>query len=61
MHPPGGQGEYAARVPDGQGAGPVARRPAGHGLGGFVVGLADPAAVPALHHTLAPLGLPPAP
>jgi hypothetical protein len=45
--PPSVQGEYAARVTDGEGADPLAHSPGDEGFGGFVLGLAPP--VPGLH------------
>jgi hypothetical protein len=61
MPPPRVQGKDAARVADRQGADPVLHGPGDHGLGGFVVGLADSTAVPRLGEALAAAELSPAP
>jgi hypothetical protein len=51
------QGQHAPRVADGQRADPVPHGPGDDGAGGFVLGLADPAAVPHLHQALAALAM----
>jgi hypothetical protein len=52
--PPGRLVEDSTRVADGQGADPGLDSPVDHGFGGFVQGLPDPAAVPALDQPGAP-------
>jgi hypothetical protein len=59
--PTGLDTENAARVADGQGAGPVRYRPGDYGSRGFVLGLSDPAAVPGLGQPLAAPVVPPPP
>src|SRR5262252_8244461 len=59
--PPGLELQDAAGVADRQGADAVLDGPGDHLAGGFVLGLADPAAVPRLHHLLAAPVLAPSP
>jgi hypothetical protein len=57
--PTGGQAEHAARVADRQRADAMPKGPGNYGLGGFVLGLPDPAPVPCLGGPLAAPELPP--
>ena len=59
--PPGLRLQDAAGVADRQGADAVLNGPGDHLAGGFVLGLANPAAVPRLHHLLAAPVLAPPP
>jgi hypothetical protein len=53
--------QHAAGVTDRQRPGPALHRPGDHGLGGLVLGLADPPPVAGLGRALAAAVLPPPP